>query len=155
MCQTMNKLLQIIVKKEFQSFNVKIWCISFCVTSIEPLHARKKLEQQTLNHRWICWTRVAPRNSLEEHQHPLLPASFFQASFLNSQGLICNSPHCLPNNSYFVSLENLSLVYMILYRYSKERFCLCHSQWFKVWQFTSFHFYSWMKRVYCESKVSG
>ena len=51
MCQTMNKLPQIIVKKEFQSFNVKIQCISFCVISVEPLHARKKLEQQTLNHR--------------------------------------------------------------------------------------------------------
>ena len=59
-----------------------------------------------------------------------------------SQDLITNSTYCLPNDSHYVSLENLVsdqlvipklifslfslLICMILYRYSKEKFCLGH-----------------------------
>ena len=62
----------------------------------------------------------------------------------NSQGIISNSPNYLPNNSRYVSLENLvldklaisylifsftlnSLVCMILYRCSEEKLSLGHS----------------------------
>ena len=56
---------------------------------------------------------------------------------------ICNSPYCQPYNSYNVSSENLvldnylcqidifplfsSLIWLILYWYCKEKFCLGHS----------------------------
>ena len=60
----------------------------------------------------------------------------------HSQGLMSNYPCCLPFNSYDTTSENLvvnqllilqfmfsfilSLVWLILYRYSKEKFCLGH-----------------------------
>ena len=56
---------------------------------------------------------------------------------------ICNSPYCRPYNSYNVSLDNLVLdqliiskfyfslfssrIWLILYWYCKEKFCLGHS----------------------------
>ena len=53
---------------------------------------------------------------------------------------ICNSPHCQLYNSYNVSSENLVLnqliipklisllilIWLMLYRYCKEKFCLGH-----------------------------
>ena len=70
-----------------------------------------------------------------------------QVSLFHSHALFRNSPHCLPNTAYNFSLKSLvwnqmmihryfsifsSLVYLRLYWYCKEKFCLGHYWGWKV-----------------------